>query len=237
LSRQFLDALPFHHDNQLQSWVFAELVQNRAAAPSRSVISLRSYLYAGGGMSLLARTLRLGYVLTLSLIVLLLLNPRPSQGQFRGHILPGAPLIAPAHRFPRGVGFGGFGGVGGFPAFGFRGFGFAGVPVVSFLPVPVVTGPVVAVPAFGFAGFNGIGAFGFTGFGGGFGVGGFGFNGFGFSGFGFNGFAFNGFSAFDVGLAFPGGAINIGVAGGSGFGGFGGFAGKGFGGFNGGNGL
>jgi hypothetical protein len=189
-------------------------------------------------MSLFARALRLGYVLMLSLAVLLLANPRPSQGQFRGNNLPGAPLEPPALNVPPAVGFGGFGGFGGFPAFGFNGFGFRAVPVFAVVPVAVVT-----VPAFGIAGFNGFGAFGLNGFGvGGFGFNGLGFNGFGAGGFGFNGFAWNGFGfnrfrAFDLGLVFPGGALNIGFAGvGPAFG-MGGFAGKGLGGFNGGHGL
>jgi hypothetical protein len=113
------------------------------------------------------RSLRLGYVLALSLLDFLLARPGDSQGQFRGNNMPGPPPILPANL---GIGGGAiaFGGLGGFPAFGFNGFAFPNFPVLGV--------PVAGFPAFGFGGFNGFGGFG--GFGG--------FNGFAaFPGFGF----------------------------------------------------
>ncbi|MHB1423351.1 MAG: hypothetical protein ACYC3I_09195 [Gemmataceae bacterium] len=188
------------------------------------------------------------------LIVALLLNPRETQGQFRGNLMPGAPLVWPAPFVPpvAVAGFGGFGGFG-FPAFGFNGFGLA--PGLGFGGVGFngfgFNGLGLA-PGFGFPGF-GFNGFGFNGFGmlPGFGFNGFGFNGFGMvpgfglPGFGFPVVGFGGMTSFALGVGFPGGVVNVGVAGVSPWGLrrlaplpiAAGFAGKGLGGFNGGNGL
>src|SRR5262249_50795856 len=96
--------------------------QPRGRMGSRAATLINPVL-SGGAMSFLPRCLRIGYVLTLSIVVLLLVWPDKSRGQFRRNMMPPPPprFVPPVNTFTPitfgAVGFGSFNFIGGFSGF------------------------------------------------------------------------------------------------------------------------